>query len=85
MTRTPHHATEEIGRLYRQHSERQRALDFINAELSDTATIFKKTATQLENLIAHYPAMPESALSRIDMHRILTLISQREEVRRAMV
>lgn len=80
----PHHTYEQVGQIYRQQAERRKTLAFIDAELSGVANLFKKTATQLENLLTHNRADVESALSRIDMDQILKLVRQRTEVQRAL-
>jgi DNA repair ATPase RecN len=75
---------EMIGRILRQQTEDRKAIAFIDAELSDAANSLKKAATQIECLISHEPADVGSALSRINMERILNRLAHREQLQRKL-
>jgi len=75
---------EMIGRILRQQTEDRKAVAFVDAELSDAANSFKKAATQIECLISRQPADVGSALSRINMERILNRLAQREQLQRKL-
>ena len=71
---------ELIGRIYRYKTEGRKRLAFIDAELSDSAQLFKKAASQLECLLARQRSELEPVLSRLDIDRVLKLVAEREQI-----
>jgi ABC-type transporter Mla subunit MlaD len=77
-----HNRDELIGRIYRQKTEHRKRLAFIDAELSDAAEAFKTAASQLQCLLAGERSDLESALSKLDVDRVLKLLAEREQIYR---
>lgn len=73
---------EKIGRIYRHKTADRHRISFIDAELSNAACLFKKASSQLEALLAAEPSEVDSALSRIDVDRILELLAEREQIQK---
>lgn len=67
-----------IGKLLREEREAHQRRAYVDAELSDAASLFQKAATQLESMLAGNPSSISSVLSKIRMENILALIGERE-------
>jgi hypothetical protein len=73
---------EQIGRIYRHKTDHRKRLSFVDAELSGAVNLFRKAATQLECLLAKQPSEVTSALSQLNIERILRLLAEREQLQR---
>lgn len=75
---------EIIGRICRQESADRKALAFVDAQLSDTANLFRKAATQIDCLLANEPSELGPALAKINMDHILKVLAQRQQLQRRL-
>jgi hypothetical protein len=73
---------EKIGRIYRYKTADRQRLSFIDAELSNAASLFKKASSQLEALLARHPSEVDSVLSRVDVDHVLRLLAERRQLQR---
>ncbi|MBV8550558.1 MAG: hypothetical protein JOY54_04605 [Acidobacteriaceae bacterium] len=77
-----HNQDELIGRIYRHKAAHRQRLSFIDAELSNAASLLKKASSQMEALLAREPSKIDSVLSRIDIDEILKLLAERAQLQR---
>ena len=78
-------ATEKeqaVGKLLREERDAHTRCAYVDAELSDAATLFQKAATQIEAMLANDPASVTSALSRINMNHVIAMLGEREVLQR---
>ncbi len=80
---SPQHE-EAVGKLYRQRDADSKRLSFIKAELSDAAVCLKTAASQIEALLSSQRSEVQPAIANIDMHRILRLLAEHEQLQRRM-
>jgi len=70
------------GKLIREERDAHERRAFLDAELSDTATAFRRAATQIECLLADSRSSLSPALSKINMKHILAVLAEREVLQR---
>ena len=70
------------GKLLREERGAHERRAYVDAELSDAATLFRKAATQVESLLADERSTATSALSKINMAHILSMIAERDVLQR---
>ena len=71
-----------IGKLMRDLRDAKQRRDMIDADLSQAAGNLRTAATQIEALLAGQRCCTGSPLSRLDMDRVVQLLSDREALQR---
>jgi hypothetical protein len=71
-----------VGKLIREERDAHERRAYLDAELSDAATAFRRAATQIECLLADNRSCVSPAMSKINMKHIVALLAEREVLQR---
>lgn len=75
---------QNLGKLLREDRAARERRDFIDAELSDAAALFRTVATQIEALLRGQRCDTNTSLSKLDVKRTIELLGEREVLQRKL-